>query len=371
MALNPLRQSLQDAGMRAFDAGDGFKPVADAAIDDFRAARADLERKVRNGELTLRTARSKAVEIAGRLAGELARRADERKTAHRPFFDRLVATIDHRRKVRASQPIEQLQRETNRMIAKLLVEQQLQNRSREFEAKTYVRSVIGGDPAPTLDNLLAFHEAASDAGDEAAREWARRKLEEFRPHTLDPEAQAKIDSACDRPDAINPRITRRYLDAIRDRSPETLEEFVAEAVRTKDANACAAAYLAARAGDEGLRPRWVRVLLDSLGEFPDAALEALRKLEAETASEEAQAARTHADFALRKIEAEARLADLQPPTPEEIRRQERLAGLAPAAPGEAIGLALGRRGMLPEDFETESTPTLEFEGEGSNEFTQF
>jgi len=61
-----------------------------------------------------------------------------------------------------------------------LIEQQLQNRAREFEGKTFVRSFTGGQPAPTLDSLLRFHETSSLAGDEAAQEWSRRQLESAR-----------------------------------------------------------------------------------------------------------------------------------------------------------------------------------------------
>ena len=340
MSLNPLQSMLKESGLRAFEAGSAFKPVADASLNDFQAVRSDLERKVKHGELTLKVAKEQAGAASNRLREDLLRKSAGHADSPRIFLDRLVETANQRRKARESMSLESLQRETNRMLRQLVVEGQVGSRAGEFEAKTFRRPVAGGDAAPSLDSLLAFHEQATLGGDEAAREWTRRQLEAFRVKILNPDDQRRIDLACDRPEVVNPRIAARYLEAMKPETPDNLERFVTESIESKDANACAAAFLLARSSEEGTRARWVRLVLNSLGEFPDAAIQSLRAYEAEVKSEEIAAARQQADFVIGRIETEAKMTNIQAPGEAELERLARVESLPMAQPGEAIGLTL-------------------------------
>ena len=82
----------------------------------------------------------------------------------------------------------------------------------------------GGQTAPSLDTLLSFHETATQAGDDAATEWARRQLEAMRSRVAEPADVARIDAACDRPEAVNPRIVARYMSALEDRDDRARSE---------------------------------------------------------------------------------------------------------------------------------------------------
>jgi hypothetical protein len=351
MALNALREALSQTGLRAFHHESPFKAEAEAALAGFRAFRDDLERQVRRGDLTVKVAREKATAAAAQLRDELARKSAGYSPAPRSFLDRLIEAGKARQKAREAMSIEGLQRETNRLLRQTLLEQQLVNRASEFEGQTFLRPMTGGPPSPTLNSLLAFHESASLAGDEPAMEWARRQLEAMRGRVLADSDRRRIDRACDRPDRISPTIVAAYVEAMRERSAEEMEIFVDQALTEHDASACAATFLLARQAPEGLGARWVRSVLNSLDEFPDAALTTLRAWESDTRRAEAEAAQAQANYAVTVAEAEARLTGLEPPTETELERQARLESRPAAAPGEPIGLAGERRGLTVEEFE--------------------
>ncbi|MBX6316354.1 MAG: hypothetical protein IRY99_26100, partial [Isosphaeraceae bacterium] len=276
MALNPFRAVSSRSGLDACSHDTPFQAEAAAALASFRIVHDELRKRVRQGELTPKVARERAAAAAAGLRERLLTRADGYSPVPRAFLDRLVEVSEARQKARERQTLESLQRETNRLLRLGLIEQQIVHRAAEFEARSFRRPLAGGQPAPTLEGLLAFHEAATQAGDDAAREWARRQLERLRPSTSDPDDQRRIDEACDRPDQVNPRTVIRYLEALRDRSADERERFVAEAIAASDASACAAAFALAREAPEGAALRWVRAVLDGLKSFPDAALTALR-----------------------------------------------------------------------------------------------
>jgi hypothetical protein len=349
MALNPFREALGQAGRRASQHESSFKPEADAALARFQAVRADLERQVRRGDLTVKVARERAEVAAAQLKAALTAQAQGFSASPKVFLDRLVEASELRKRSRDQMSLEGLQRETNRLLRQTLVEQQLQNRTGEFEGKTFVRRLTGGQPAPTLESLLAFHETAVNAGDEAAAEWARRQLEGLRVRVSDPADLRRIDLACDRPDVVNPRVVAVYLEALEGAGPGEVEGFVARALAGRDANACVAAFLRARDEPGGMAVRWVRDVLDGLGGFPDAALATLRSIEADARGADAEAARAQADYAAALAESEARLTGIEAPSPDELARAERVRARPAARLGEPIGLALDRRGHLPED----------------------
>src|SRR5262249_37472245 len=186
MALHPFREALAQAGLRAFQHESSFKVLADAALARFQALRDDLERQVRRGDLTVKVAREKARAAAAELKTTLAKQVEGYGPTPRAFLDRLVETSNARKRLPEHQWSAGLQRETSRRLRQSLIEQQIGSRAGEFEGKTKARAMPGGRASATLDTLLAFHEAASLAGDEAALEWARRQLEATRPRVPDP-----------------------------------------------------------------------------------------------------------------------------------------------------------------------------------------
>jgi hypothetical protein len=211
--------------------------------------------------------------------------------------------------------------------------------------------MTGGQPTPTLDSLLAFHETATHAGDDAAQEWARRQLEGMRSRVVDPVDQRRIDLACDRPEAVNPRLVATYMDAMKDNDSTELENFVAQALEGRDANACVASFLLAREAPAGVAARWVRDVLNGLNNFPDAALSTVRALEADDRNADAEAAKAQAEYAVAVAEAQVRFTGVDTPTDDGLARQARIRAKPTAKLGEPLGLALERRGLTREELE--------------------
>jgi hypothetical protein len=350
MSLNPLKDTLTRAGLAASQRDTPFQAEADAALAGFQAVRRDLERQVRQGELTVKVARERASDAAKRLSELLVPRSEGFSPVSRVFLDRLIAATETRKAAKERASSESLLRETNRLLRETLVEQQLASRASEFEGRTFVRSMAGGNAAPTLDSLIRFHETATLAGDDSALEWGRRQLEALRTRVIGDEDIRRIDSACDRPDRLNPRIVARYVESLNDAPAETLESFVGEAIASRDTNACAAAFALAREAPEGSSTRWVRNVLNGLDQFPDAALNSLRVWEAEARADDAHAARSKAEYAVALAEADSRFPGLEAPSAADLERMERIQALPLAAEHEPIGLALNRRGLLPEEF---------------------
>lgn len=334
--LTPTRHdAIQRAGLRSLDQPSPFRAEADAALARFRADRDDLAAQVRSGTLTVKVARERAGEAARAVRADLTARAAGYSPAPAEFLSRLADAAAARQKARDAMPLEGLQRETNRLLRATLVESQAQSRAAEFEARAFVRPVAGGPPAPTLDGLLAFHRAATDDGDEPAREWARRQLEAFRTRVAEDADVRRIDLACDRPDRVNPRLVRSYVAAMAGRDAAERELFVDRALAEGDANACVAAFVLARDEPAAADSRWARGVLAGLAAFPDAALATLRSLEADARAAEADAARAQADLAIARAEDEARLHGLENPTAAELDRAARAGSMPMARPAVA------------------------------------
>lgn len=359
MALNPLLNALKDSGLRAFHQESPFKFESEAALGRLSELRSQLAQEVRRGNLTTKVAREQAAVAVALVREELSALAKDYSPVPRLFLDRLIDASNARKRAREHMSIEGLQRETNRLLRQTLIEQQLQTRKGEFEAKTFVRRQPGSQPVPTLDTLLQFHDAASNAGDDAAMEWTRRQLEVMRPQVVDPADQRRIDVACDRPDAINPRIVGSYVQTLAEFDVEAMELFVDNAIDSRDANACVASFLLARETEGAMSVRWVRKLLNNLGAFPESALSTLRTLEAECRDQDQQAARAHVDFALNVAETHARMIDLETPSDFEIERDQRIRSRPVAKLGEELGLTLNRRGAFAEELADESVTSLD------------
>jgi hypothetical protein len=349
MSLHPFREALGRLGLRAFEHDSSFKPEADAALARFQTLRDDLERQVRRGDLTVKVARERAHAAALEMKASLTRKAEGFSPVPRAFLDRLIEAGNARKRALETMSIEGLQRETNRLLRHTLIEQQIRSRAEEFEGRTFVRSLPGGKLAPTLQSLLTFHDAVTQAGDDTAMEWGRRQLESMRNRVAEPDDLRRIDAACDRPDSVNPRIVARYLEALEGREVDILETFVNQAMESRDANACMAAFLLAREAPGGPVVRWVRSVLNGLGSFPDVALSTLRAMEAEARSVETEGARAQAEYAVALAEAQVRFPGLETPTDDDLARQARVKSRPVAQIGEPLGLALDRRGADPDE----------------------
>ena len=344
--LNPIREMMSRVGREAQGRPSPFVSDANRALELFRAERVELERQVRRGEITLKSARESAGRSASSLKNQLESLAENYSPVSRVFLERLVEADKARRKSRDTDSLAYLQRETNRLLREGLIEQQLQSRGTEFEGKTFVRPLIGGQPSPTLDSLLAFHTQSQNAGDEVALEWTRRQLEGFRSRVVDEHDVRKIERATQRPDRVSPPLVQLYVEAMASKPEDEVETFVARAVEEADSSACVAAFVLARQQPEGPGCRWVRQILAALPEFPDAALATLRGLEAEARQSEAEAAQAQSRFASATAEFEARLEGLEPPTERELERLGQALARPLARPGEPIGLNLARRGAI-------------------------
>lgn len=359
-SLNPKRDVPRGFDLNTVERDSRFREVADSAVAGFRAARGELERGVRRGDLTVKSAREQARAAASRVKELLHREIQGYSRVPRVFAERLADANAARRRQRENASLEGLQRETNRLLRLGLVEQQMLSRASEFEGRAFRRPMSGGSPAPTLESLLSFHREVDRANDDAAREWARRQLETMRPLILDESDLRRIDDACDRPERISEAIVAKYLEALRGADGAVLESFVEQAIEARDASACAAAFLLAREVPDATSARWVRKVLDGLAEFPDAALNALNEWEADARRIESDAARALADFAIRQVENESRLGELRAPTDAEMSRAARVESIAPASPNEPIGLVPRRLestgGELPP---SDATPVAE------------
>ena len=345
--MNPLRDILERSGRSAADRPSPFRAEAETVLNGFREGRRELEQRVKRGDMTPKVAREQAAAEATRLARALKERAGEYSETPRVFLDRIVEASKNRATAGERMSLEGLQRETNRLLRSVVIEQQIQARQAEFEGRTYVRPGTGGQPAPTLDSLLSFRSIAQMAGDEAGLEWTRRKLEGFRPLAGDPETMRKIDLATERPDRVNPRVVSSYIEAMSNAEPGEMERFVAESIASKDTNACMAAFVLARQAAEGSRLRWVRMVLEGINDFPDVALTNLRELETSARVSDREAALAQAEFISAQAGAEAKLPGLEAPTAEELARRAEIEARPVAKLGEPIGLALDRRGVLP------------------------
>ena len=357
--LNPLRAALSQAGTDAQERSSPFSEQTDAELANFQSLRADLERQVRRGDLTVKVAREQATAAAEVAKASLKRAAEGFSPTPRNFLDRLIEATDARKKARESASLESLQRETNRLLRQSVVEQQLVARNGEFEGKAFVRPMAGGPPAPTLDGLLGLAQLGSDSGDEVASEWSRRRLEAFRVQVQNPADLRKIDLACDRPDVVNPRLVQGYLAALEGQSADSLSTFIDQSIESGEANACVASFVLARQsdpnGDDPAMNKATRKVLSSLGQFPDAALSTLRAWEADARDADTEAAQAHLNFALARFDAESRLPNLLAPSMAEVDRMNRIDAKPAAMLGEPIGLTLDRRGRLATDPEPAMT----------------
>ena len=357
--LNPLRAALNRAGLETQQPSTPFSERTDAEIAHFQAIRDDLIRQVRRGDLTVKVARERAAAAAEGAKTALKRQADGFSPTPRALLDRLIETTAARRVARENASLEALQRETNRLLRDSVVEMRLVVRAAEFEAKTFVRPMTGGTPAPTLDGLLALARSSGEAGDEVAQEWSRRHLEAIRPQVTEASDLRRIDLATDRPDVVNTRLVESYLAALDGQPPEALRTFLHQAIESGDANACVTAFALIRqfpaASDDPFAVEATRHVLTNLSRFPDAALTTLRGWEADARRLDTEAAQAQVDLVAARLDAESRLAGLENPTAAEVDRSSRIEAKPLVQPGEAIGLTLARRGQLPGDFDPAAT----------------
>jgi hypothetical protein len=315
-------------------------------LASFRLDKRELELKVRRGDLTTKVARQQAAMLASDVATKLRAQVETFSRVPRVFLDRLTDVANRRRGRTERSSLENLQRETNRLLQSMLLEQQIQARTAEFESRTYVRPIAGGEPAPSLETLLAHNRSSKLAGDDPAVEWSIRRLEDMRPFLTNDDDHRRVDLATDQPHRINPRLIEKYLDTMRGKPADALEEFANEAVTARDSNACIAAFILARESPDALRLRWVRTLLEKIDEYPDGALNTLRHLEVKQRDADRKAALSHIETVGAQAVSEARMFSAETPSDEELERRAAIEKLPVAKLGEPIGLALDRRGAL-------------------------
>ncbi len=351
--LNPLRSHLARSGHEALTRATPFAQRTEAEIANFRVLRTDLERQVRRGDLTVKVARERAVAAADGAKATLKREADGFSPTPRAFLDRLIEATDARHHARVNASLEALQRETNRLLQESVVEMRLVARAPEFEARTFVRPMTGGVPAPTLDTLLALARSSGNAGDDVALEWSRRQLEAIRSQCVEPADQRRIDLANDRPDVVNTRLVETYVAALDGQPADAVNTFIERSIESGDANACVAAFVLARQipvdTDDPIAARAPRQVLSNLNRFPEAALTTLRGWEADARRLDAEAAEAQVTFAAARLDTESRLPGLETPTAAELDRRSRVESRPVAGPGETIGLTLTRRGRMEGD----------------------
>ena len=350
MPLNP-KTAAQRAGFDALNSSNPLRAEADAALAAFRQTRDDLKQQVKRGDLTPRVARQRASQSAAELRASLEQRALEQQAKSADAFLSRLLEVETQRQAPPS--LEALQQETNRLLRQNLIEQQLQSRLQEFESQAHVRPLNGGRAAPTLQSLLAFHEQATRADDQAAREWARRELEAHRSRVVLEEDRRRIDTACDRPDRVNPAIVSRYLEALENAAEDQVERFVTEAIQSRDASACCAAFAIARqtttTSDNPAEHPLALLVLDGVSDFPDQALASLKQWEANRQQAEALDIQQAVEAASALAESESRLSYLKAPSESFLRNQDRMAALPVAEPNQPIGLTLAYRGRAAAD----------------------
>jgi hypothetical protein len=329
---SPLNEALGRRYVRRPAIDTPFQKVAEDALATFRAARTNVEKRVKTGDLTLKAAREEVAQAAALLRESLASRSNRYSPVSSVFAERLADGAARRAEANRRRGLEDLQKETNELLKKSLVEQQIQARSGEFEGITHVRPIAGGQPATSVDRMLAFHEDSTRAGDDAGREWARRQLEGLRSRAYSEEEQLQIDRACQRPDRVNERLVSATIDDLDSRGDSELEVYVTHALESLDATSCVAAFILARRATDPIDRPWVRRILQALESFPDAALASLADWETKERIAEAEAARTYAEYAIELADSEAKLKGLRPPTEIELTRLSRLANLPLSRP---------------------------------------
>ncbi len=340
-----LRATLGPRGLRTDAADHALRAEGDRALADFRGALADVQRRVRRGDMTPRAARERAAVAAAELRDDLHRRARSFQGAPAPFADGLARERAAREKAGRAPTIDALQRETNELLRTLLVEQQLGTRVGEFESRTFARPIGGGQPVPTVEGLLAFLDESEGQGDATAVEWARRQLAAQRPLVIDEGLARRVDRARRRPHEVDPSAVAEFVAALEDRPAAGLAEFVAQAIAAGDASACVAAFVAARQSGDPADSAGVREVIAGLSRFPRPALDALAGWEQAARLEESDAALERVGYAVASAQAEARLDGLEAPRESDLRRADRILGRTPALAGEPLGLALQRRGL--------------------------
>ena len=188
MAMNPLRDALGQSGLRASRSDSPFRAEAESALSSFRAIGQDLRRRVEAGDITPKVARQQADEAASLFRDDLLRRCEGFSSAPRAFADRLVEAANARkrgpREHVAGEPPARDEPAPPPEPRRAAVDHAASPSSR---AAAFVRPIHGGQPVPTLQSLVAFHDSALQAGDETALEWSRRQLESFRSRVVDPD----------------------------------------------------------------------------------------------------------------------------------------------------------------------------------------
>lgn len=307
--------------------------------NEFRRKRDALAQMVRDGEMTIKAARSRATELAEELAKTVESMTHREKTRKVPLSIKLAEAERARHK---PVPPEMAHAKTMELLMRNLTELQIANRKDEFEARTFVKSSTNMTPVPSIDKLFELLRDATESGDPPAAEWSRRQLERLREFTPDESVRDLIDVACDRPGILNRRLVRKYLEGLTPRLQERgfVEALLEKAIEAADANACAAVFEIARNEPESMRPETLERIVSSLERVPDQAIRYACRSDRETTIEEKGRIDRFRTDSMAWIDKMAMLDDVRQPTEAELQRIEHAASLPPLAADEPIGLAM-------------------------------
>ena len=157
-----------------------------------------------------------------------------------------MQVADARKAARENASLDTLQRETNRLLRQALIEQQIVTRAGKskaapmcgrWRAASRRRRSTACSPSTTTPPRPAMTQP---------RIGPAASSKACGPSFPRAEDQHRVDLACDRPDRVNPVLVARYLEALQEAAPETLDGFVAQAIETRNADAYCAAFASAR-----------------------------------------------------------------------------------------------------------------------------
>lgn len=322
----------RDLATRALQSGSPFKATCDAALGDFAASRALAVKAIRDGVLTTRVGRDSLGQSAAALKARLASEASTFSSTPRYFGEMIARAAATQAANRRNGGLEGAQRETNRLLNRVLIEQRITNQAGDYEA--HARNADphrAGDDGPSLQTLLSIHADARRGDDDAHAEWARRRLQTARRQTFEPQALEAIDRALESPDEVSDPAVARHLQSLEATDAEGRASFAKQATESRAASGLVATFLATQhVAASGTPESWTTDFLAGMPDvFPEAAVFSLAKGHAERRTAEREAAMAWAEHTAAQAERLAQLDNVQPPTEAELS----FASLASKGPG--------------------------------------
>jgi hypothetical protein len=303
-----------------------FRPIAEGTLADLRSIRGLAVAQVKSGDMTVKVARESLKIHADKLASDLREKATRFSTV--PAHFAAVLTLADETRARREKKPDELQRENNALLRRMITVQEIANRTPEFERSLKRLDVqrSGTSDHATLDGMFAFLDDAKR--DPVATEWAKRQLAERRHTTASQSDRSRIEAALASPGEVSDSMVESYIGALKDVTEPVRAAFAKEALESADASACVAAFVVCQQlAQAELAEDWTRDFLGKTRtlEFPEVALDALLTNAAERQQSERSAALVVTDWVAAAATELAELRDVVPPTENELA----LAGRAP------------------------------------------